>query len=81
MHVDVEEVDLAKLANVVRHRCEGPLFDTVVGKSIVRDIVAGYLGCSLLVAEQLVDTMVARGFARLEVDDEGREVWRMRTGE
>jgi len=81
MEVDVEDIDLEKLAEVVRRRCEGPLFDTIVGRSIVRDIVASHLGCSLLVAEQLVDTMISRGFARLEHDDEGREVWRMAKGD
>ncbi len=81
MEVDVEDIDLAKLAEVVRRRCEAPLFDTIVGRSIVRDIVAAHLGCSLLVAEQLVETMISRGFARLERDDEGREVWRMARGD
>lgn len=81
MHLDVEEIDLEKLAEVVKRRCEGPLFDTIMGRSIVRDIVAAHLGCSLLVAEQLVDTMISRGFARLEHDSEGRDVWRMTKGD
>lgn len=81
MQLDVEEVDLAKLAEVVKQRCEGPLplFGTITGRSIVRDIVASHLGCSLLEAEQLVDTMIARGYARLERDDEDRELWRITT--
>ena len=80
MQLDVEEIDLEKLAEVVKRRSEGPLFGAITGRSIVRDIVAAHLGCSLLEAEQLVDTMVARGFARLERDDEGRQLWRMTKG-
>lgn len=80
MKLDVEAVDLAKLAQVVRRRCEGPLIGSITGRSIVRDIVADHLDCSMLEAEEIVDTMVARGFARLERDSEGRDVWRVTKG-
>lgn len=80
MQLDLEEIDLEKLAEVVKRRAEGPLVGAITGRSIVRDIVAAHLGCSLLQAEQLVDTMIARGFARLERDDEGRQFWRMTKG-
>lgn len=80
MHLDVEEIDLEKLADAVKRRSEGQLFGSISGRSIVRDIVAAHLGCSLLEAEQLVDTMISRGFARLERDDEGRQFWRMTKG-
>jgi hypothetical protein len=76
--LDVEAVDLGKLVDVVRGTTEeAPLVGAIVGRSLLRDIVAEYLECSMLEAEELVDTMVARGFARLERDDEGREVWRL----
>jgi hypothetical protein len=60
-------------------RCEAPLVGPPTGRSQLRDIVAEHLRCSLLEAEELVDTMVARGLARLEPDDEGREVWHATT--
>jgi len=80
MKLDVEEIDLARLAEAVGRCAEGPLEGAIVGRSIVRDIVANHLGCSMLEAEQLVDTLIARGFARLERDSEGRELWRVTRG-
>ena len=76
--LNVEAVDLGQLVDVVRSRAEdGPLTDAIVGRSILRDIVAEHLQCSMLEAEELVDTMIGRGFARLERDDAGRDVWRV----
>lgn len=76
--LDVEQVDLGALVDVVHGATEAPLSGAILGRSLLRDIVADYLSCSLLEAEELVDTMVARGFARLERDEEGREVWHLR---
>ncbi len=81
MQLDVEQVDLEKLAEVVRRRSEGPLVGAITGRSIARDIVAAYLECSLLEAAQLVDTMISRGFARLERDGDGRQVWLITKGD
>ena len=80
MKLDVEQIDLARLAEAVQRRVDGPLEGPIVDRSIVRDIVATHLGCSMLEAEQLVDTMVSRGFARLEHDSEGRDFWRVTKG-
>lgn len=80
MKLDVEAIDLEQLARVVRRKCEGPLIGPITGRTNVRDIIAAHLGCSMLEAEELVDTMVARGFARLERDSEGRDVWRVTKG-
>ncbi len=80
MQFDVEQVDLEQLADVVRQRSEGPLIGAISGRSIARDIVATHLGCSLLEAEQLVDTMISRGFVRLERDEDGRQVWLITKG-
>ena len=52
----------------------------IAGRSKMRDLVAAHLGCSLLEAEELVDTLIARGFARLERDPEGRVGWRPMMG-
>ncbi len=78
--LDVEAVDLEQLVDVVHGTTEAPLSGAIVGRSLLRDIVAAHLECSMLEAEELVDTMVSRGFARLERDDEGREVWRLGRG-
>src|SRR5262249_34462866 len=61
--LDVEAVDLDLLVDVVREVTEAPLTGAIVGRSRLRDIVADHLECSMLEAEELVDTMVARGFA------------------
>jgi hypothetical protein len=76
--LDVEAIDLGQLVDLVHDVTEAPLAGEVVGRSLLRDIVADHLECSLLEAEELVDTMVAQGYARLERDQEGREVWRLR---
>lgn len=77
--LDVEQVDLAELLSLLRaHHTE--LAGELTGRSKMRDLVAGHLGCSLLEAEVLVDTLIARGFARLVRDPEGRVGWRPATG-
>ncbi len=77
--LDVEQIDLAELLEVLRGR-ETELEGALDGRSQMRDIVAEHLGCSMLEAEDLVDTLVARGFAHLERDEEGREGWRLASG-
>jgi hypothetical protein len=47
------------------------------GKTGVRDLVLGYFDCSVLEAEQLVDTMVTRGFMRFRGDAETEGGWRL----
>jgi hypothetical protein len=59
----MQDVDLAELARHLKR-----VFTTdaprgyVVGRTLVRDAVVLKLECSQLEAEELVDTMVARGF-------------------
>lgn len=79
--MNVEDVDLAELTRALRaavgtHSLEG----AVVGRTALRDATASHLGCSDLEAERLVDTLVGRGFLRLERSPEGREVWRLSEG-
>ena len=81
MQLDVEEVDLEELAETVRRRSEGALVGSISGRSTMRDIVAMHLGCSLLEAEQLVDTMISRGYAELVRDEDGRQFWRIAKGD
>jgi len=75
--LNVETVDLSELARAVGQGVDSPLEGAIVGRTQIRDLVATHLACSLLEAEQLVDTMVSRGFARLEREPDGREFWRL----
>ena len=62
-----EEIDLAQIAAEMRLAFgEGPPAGYLPGKTTFRDFVMTKLGCSSLEAEQLVDTMIARGFLRYE---------------
>jgi hypothetical protein len=76
-----EDVDLADLADALDRELEGSTpAGYVEGKTALRDLVVGLLECSELEAEQVVDTMVARGFLRFSGDpsapiDDG--VWRV----
>ena len=61
----VDDVDLGELTAALL-RCFG---ETLVegyldGRTILRDAVATQLGCSVLEAEELVDTLESRGFLR-----------------
>jgi hypothetical protein len=73
---DIEQVDLAALVAMMRSRFESPPAGAVVGRTQMRDAITEHLGCSLLQAEQLVDTMIARGLVRLEREAGGLEIWR-----
>ncbi len=63
----IPQVDLAVIASQLQQvfgsqSIEGP----IVGRTLMRDEVARLLGCSLLQAEELVDTMVGRGILVLD---------------
>jgi len=57
-----EAVDLAKLADRLRDALEPPVVGAIVGRTRIRDGVMLLLRCSQLEGEQIVDTMVTRGF-------------------
>jgi hypothetical protein len=64
-----EDIDLAQLCEVIEARV--PLdvrtgFE--LGKTVIRDTIAEHLGCSALMAEQLVDTLVLHGMLRYAGD-------------
>lgn len=64
-----EEIDLAQLCDVIANQV--PLearsgFE--LGKTNIRDTIAEHLGCSTLMAEQLVDTLVMHGMLRYAGD-------------
>jgi hypothetical protein len=70
---DPESIDLAELVSELRERCGHIIEDVVVGRTLLRDEVASRLNCSMLEAEQLVDTLIARGFVRQGALSDGRE--------
>lgn len=61
----VDEVDLGDLAAELG-RCFGDTLDEgyLDGRTILRDAVQSRLGCSVLEAEELVDTLEASGYLR-----------------
>jgi hypothetical protein len=70
-----ESVDLAELARVIRSTCGGAVEGEVVGRSLLRDEVVRHLGCSQLEGENLVDTLIARGFVVRRVPPDRPILW------
>jgi hypothetical protein len=72
MSLDAESVDLLELSLWLERRiAESPASGGFLqGKTRMRDAVASKLGCSELEAEQVTDTLVARGFVRFLSDDD-----------
>lgn len=61
--LDPETVDLAALARALEQRVPAAQREgAVVGRTALRDAVTVHLACSEAMAENIVDTMVARGF-------------------
>lgn len=73
-----EAVDLAQLTTRLRDALPQPVVGTIEGRTALRDAALDLLECSQLEAEQLIDTMVARGFLRPELQEDGASVWRLR---
>ncbi|HET8935090.1 MAG TPA: hypothetical protein VFN67_16695 [Polyangiales bacterium] len=64
---------MAELVRELRESCGHCIEDVVVGRTLLRDQLVRSLNCSMLEAEQLVDTMIARGFIRQGELSDGRE--------
>jgi hypothetical protein len=57
-----EDVDLAQLCEIIEARVSlDARSGFELGKTAIRDTIAEHLGCSALMAEQLVDTLVLQG--------------------
>jgi hypothetical protein len=74
---DLEGVDLAAMVSVLRRACGSSVMGAVVGRTRLRDEVTRQLGCSLLMGEMIIDTMISRGFIRQHVHAEGWVYWDM----
>jgi hypothetical protein len=69
MPVRVEDIDLAALAEALQRTFEGHVpTGYLPGRTVFRDAVVEELECSQLEAEQLIDTMIGRGFLRYQGD-------------
>ena len=75
MALEPEDIDLAKVTSRLREACGRVFVGAVMGRTVIRDEVALMLKCSLLEAEQLVDTMIGRGFVVKEKPKDGPEQW------
>ncbi len=76
--LDVESVDLASVTESLRRRFGAELLqDELPGRTMIRDAVVEQLGCSMLEAESIVDTMVLRGFVRVAHGAEGLPLWKI----
>ncbi|HLV64202.1 MAG TPA: hypothetical protein VKY73_00250 [Polyangiaceae bacterium] len=81
MPFNPEDVDLSALSRSLATTIAAPLGGYIEGKTVLRDLVARRLDCSELEAEQIVDTLVDRGFVYYDGNprlpaDEG--TWRLR---
>jgi hypothetical protein len=73
--LDPEAIDLATLAGALRRVCGPSVTGAVMGRTRLRDEVARHLECSQMMSEDLVDTMIARGFIRQQVHPDGWVYW------
>jgi hypothetical protein len=66
---DIESIDLAALAAELAGAFGGAAPEGYLrGRTALRDAVAAHLGCSDLMAEDLVETMISRGWLRFDGD-------------
>jgi hypothetical protein len=79
-HLDVDDIDLELLAQRLRETFGPSVEGAVVGRTRLRDAVGYLLGCSLLEAETLVDTMVARRFVVARRDLAAGVEWWIESG-
>lgn len=72
--MEVNDIDLARLAaGLLRELGWQEPEGYLQGKTALRDAVVHRLCCSALEAEELVDTMEARGFLRFDGNPDTRE--------
>ena len=62
-----ESVDLARVAAELKSAFQsGPPAGYLLGRTAMRDAVVRFLACSQLQAEEVIDTMISRGFLQYE---------------
>ena len=78
---DPESVDLANLAAVLTSSLGPSVVGEIVGRTALRDEAVRRLGCSQLEGEQIVDTMVGRGFLVRQESEDGQMIWLIRAAQ
>ena len=67
--MNIEELDLATVAAMLQRELGGQGPEGFVrGRTVLRDLVMRAQACSALEAEELVDTMIGRGFLKFSGD-------------
>jgi hypothetical protein len=77
---DPESVDLARVARALEATLGFRPVGAIVGRTHLRDAVVREFACSQLEGEQIIDTMVARGFLRQRQGPGGVIDWEMGDG-
>ncbi|HEX3595064.1 MAG TPA: hypothetical protein VHU80_08185 [Polyangiaceae bacterium] len=72
---DPELVDLAEVTERLRVLCGSVVEGSIVGRTRLRDAALAELGCSELESEELVDTLIVRGFVIRRVTLGGEVEW------
>lgn len=72
---DPDAVDLAQVAAHLASTVGQAVAGAVVGRTILRDAVVARLDCSELEAENLVETLITRGFVRKVEPPDGPPIW------
>ena len=77
--LELEQIDLATVTRQLRRRCGEVVVGFVEGRTVLRDALVDQLDCSQLEAEDLVETLIARGFVVRERSEEepGVSQWRI----
>ncbi len=74
--MDISSLNVESLLQHLRTQFRGaPPEGSIVGRTALRDEVAAHLGCSQLEAEQIVDSLILRGWLVLVRPPDSREVW------
>lgn len=69
MPLDPESVDLAQLCQRLRRIFDGGAIEGYTdGRTAIRDALMEQMKCSALEAEDLVETMIGRGYLRFDGD-------------
>lgn len=69
MNPDIESIDLAALAGELAGAFGGSAPEGyLLGRTALRDAIAAHLGCSAVMAEDLVETMISGGWLRFDGD-------------
>jgi hypothetical protein len=77
--MDVEQIDLRELTVALQREFrQVPLLGAMTGRTQLRDATAERLGCSLIEAECLIDTLVLRGYLWLDDAAEVPATWKIK---